>query len=70
MNKRTSLFISAGLLVVGIVLLCFSVFGDDTVVLGGWNLAAAMFCITAANAQNVIRMLRERKEKDGQPKDR
>jgi hypothetical protein len=70
MNKRTSLFLSAGLLAVGIVMLCFSIFGDDTMALGKWNLAAAMLCITAANALNVIRILRERKEKDGWPKDR
>ena len=66
MKKRTWLIISAVLLAAGIVLLCFSIFGDDTMALGEWNLGAGMFCVTAANLLNALRLLKDRREKDDQ----
>ena len=66
MKKSTWLVISAVLLVAGIVLLCFSIFGDDTMALGEWNLGAGMLCVTAANLLNAFRLLKDRKEKDDQ----
>lgn len=64
MKKSTWLVIAAVLLIAGIVLLCFSIFGDDTVALGEWNLGAGMLCVTAANLLNALRLLKDRKEKD------
>ena len=66
MKKSTWLMIAAVLLVAGIVLLCFSIFGDDTMALGEWNLGAGMLCVTAANLLNALRLLKDRKEKDDQ----
>ena len=63
-KKSTWLVIAAVLLIAGIVLLCFSIFGDDTVALGEWNLGAGMLCVTAANLLNALRLLKDRKEKD------
>ena len=62
--------IAGMLLAAGIALLCFSIFGDDTMALGEWNLGAGMFCVTAANLLNALRLLKDRKEKDDQPKER
>ena len=66
MKKSTWLVIAAVLLIAGIVLLCFSIFGDDTMALGEWNLGAGMFCVTAANLLNALRLLKDRREKDDQ----
>ncbi len=69
MKNRIWLMISGVLLAAGIVLLCFSIFGDDTMIFGEWNLGAGMFCVTAANLLNALRLLKDRREKDDQPKE-
>ncbi len=67
--KYKSLFIAAlFFLLAGIVLLCFSIFGDRSSG-NNWYLGSAMGCTIAANVLNMIRGVRERREKDGQEKE-
>ena len=53
-------------LLAGIVLLCFSIFGDRSAPGSNWYLTAAMGCTIVANVLNMIRGVRLRREKDGQ----
>ncbi len=67
--KYKSLFIAAVLfLLAAIVLLCFSIFGDRSSG-SNWYLGSAMGCTIAANVLNLVRGVRERRNKDGQEKE-
>ena len=65
--KYKAWFIAAlAFLLAGIVLLCFSIFGDRSAPGSNWYLIAAMGCTIVANVLNMIRDGRLRRERDCQ----
>ena len=65
-NKKITLAVTLVLVIAGLTLLGFSIFGDSSSQLARWYLPGGLFCVSLGNLINVYRLMKDKKAQNSE----